>query len=226
MLIDDTSHSLEVLNASGTLIPVLERWLSLIPHMYGRVLMLRTVHALTSITGFLCTTGSEEASGIPFTWRAGDFGGAKYKKGSSTVTGLTLGRAVFLALAKLLDRALRQQKSPDFVSTPQQIYSGYEEDVYSGLQEETFGDDDDNSLSYDSDDEEEELESEDDVDGDGEDKEVAGNEGLRGELVECFGTVGSLCLLYTSDAADEEDSVYLCGRRIIKKKIEINEIEG
>ena len=26
------------------------------------------------------------------------------------------------------------------------------------------------------------------------------------------------CLLYTSDAADEEDSVYLCGRRIIKKK--------
>ena len=26
------------------------------------------------------------------------------------------------------------------------------------------------------------------------------------------------CLLYTSDAADEEDSVYLGGRRIIKKK--------
>ena len=26
------------------------------------------------------------------------------------------------------------------------------------------------------------------------------------------------CLLYTSDAADEEDSVELCGRRIIKKK--------
>eukprot|EP00658_Telonema_sp_P-2_P047244 TRINITY_DN35852_c0_g1_i1.p1 TRINITY_DN35852_c0_g1~~TRINITY_DN35852_c0_g1_i1.p1 ORF type:complete len:127 (+),score=31.40 TRINITY_DN35852_c0_g1_i1:2-382(+) len=26
------------------------------------------------------------------------------------------------------------------------------------------------------------------------------------------------CLLYTSDAADEEDSVDLCGRRIIKKK--------
>ena len=25
------------------------------------------------------------------------------------------------------------------------------------------------------------------------------------------------CLLYTSDAADEEDSVDLCGRRIIKK---------
>ena len=28
----------------------------------------------------------------------------------------------------------------------------------------------------------------------------------------------SLCLLYTSDAADEEDSVDLGGRRIIKKK--------
>eukprot|EP00658_Telonema_sp_P-2_P066665 TRINITY_DN55634_c0_g1_i1.p1 TRINITY_DN55634_c0_g1~~TRINITY_DN55634_c0_g1_i1.p1 ORF type:complete len:207 (-),score=57.32 TRINITY_DN55634_c0_g1_i1:15-635(-) len=28
----------------------------------------------------------------------------------------------------------------------------------------------------------------------------------------------SFCLLYTSDAADEEDSVDLCGRRIIKKK--------
>src|SRR5665648_822739 len=28
------------------------------------------------------------------------------------------------------------------------------------------------------------------------------------------------CLLYTSDAADEEDSVDLGGRRIIKKKIE------
>ena len=27
-----------------------------------------------------------------------------------------------------------------------------------------------------------------------------------------------LCLLYTSDAADEEDSVDLGGRRIIKKK--------
>ena len=26
------------------------------------------------------------------------------------------------------------------------------------------------------------------------------------------------CLLYTSDAADEEDSVDLCGRRIIEKK--------
>ena len=28
----------------------------------------------------------------------------------------------------------------------------------------------------------------------------------------------SFCLLYTSDAADEEDSVDLGGRRIIKKK--------
>ena len=28
----------------------------------------------------------------------------------------------------------------------------------------------------------------------------------------------SICLLYTSDAADEEDSVDLGGRRIIKKK--------
>eukprot|EP00658_Telonema_sp_P-2_P049967 TRINITY_DN38039_c0_g1_i1.p1 TRINITY_DN38039_c0_g1~~TRINITY_DN38039_c0_g1_i1.p1 ORF type:complete len:111 (-),score=26.63 TRINITY_DN38039_c0_g1_i1:71-403(-) len=31
------------------------------------------------------------------------------------------------------------------------------------------------------------------------------------------------CLLYTSDAADEEDSVDLGGRRIIKKKKNINE---
>ena len=31
-----------------------------------------------------------------------------------------------------------------------------------------------------------------------------------------FDTIGS-CLLYTSDAADEEDSVDLGGRRIIKK---------
>ncbi len=30
--------------------------------------------------------------------------------------------------------------------------------------------------------------------------------------------VASCCLLYTSDAADEEDSVDLGGRRIIKKK--------
>ena len=31
-------------------------------------------------------------------------------------------------------------------------------------------------------------------------------------------TVSKICLLYTSDAADEEDSVDLGGRRIIKKK--------
>src|SRR5665648_1123832 len=30
--------------------------------------------------------------------------------------------------------------------------------------------------------------------------------------------LGDICLLYTSDAADEEDSVDLGGRRIIKKK--------
>ena len=30
--------------------------------------------------------------------------------------------------------------------------------------------------------------------------------------------IGMICLLYTSDAADEEDSVDLGGRRIIKKK--------
>ena len=31
-------------------------------------------------------------------------------------------------------------------------------------------------------------------------------------------TISKICLLYTSDAADEEDSVDLGGRRIIKKK--------
>ena len=31
-------------------------------------------------------------------------------------------------------------------------------------------------------------------------------------------TVSITCLLYTSDAADEEDSVDLGGRRLIKKK--------
>ena len=37
----------------------------------------------------------------------------------------------------------------------------------------------------------------------------------------CFsdGRIGSPCLLYTSDAADERSSVDLGGRRIIKKKI-------
>eukprot|EP00658_Telonema_sp_P-2_P078628 TRINITY_DN740_c0_g1_i8.p1 TRINITY_DN740_c0_g1~~TRINITY_DN740_c0_g1_i8.p1 ORF type:complete len:131 (-),score=49.43 TRINITY_DN740_c0_g1_i8:24-416(-) len=34
----------------------------------------------------------------------------------------------------------------------------------------------------------------------------------------------SICLLYTSDAADEEDSVDLGGRRIIKKKKKKNEV--
>ena len=35
----------------------------------------------------------------------------------------------------------------------------------------------------------------------------------------CLQIQSNLCLLYTSDAADEEDSVDLGGRRIIKKKI-------
>ena len=35
---------------------------------------------------------------------------------------------------------------------------------------------------------------------------------------EVFGPVVSVCLLYTSDAADERSSVDLGGRRIIKKK--------
>eukprot|EP00658_Telonema_sp_P-2_P065514 TRINITY_DN54736_c0_g1_i1.p1 TRINITY_DN54736_c0_g1~~TRINITY_DN54736_c0_g1_i1.p1 ORF type:complete len:153 (-),score=45.22 TRINITY_DN54736_c0_g1_i1:20-478(-) len=43
---------------------------------------------------------------------------------------------------------------------------------------------------------------------------------LRAWRCECFQTIRShlTCLLYTSDAADEEDSVDLGGRRIIKKK--------
>eukprot|EP00658_Telonema_sp_P-2_P051730 TRINITY_DN39833_c0_g1_i1.p1 TRINITY_DN39833_c0_g1~~TRINITY_DN39833_c0_g1_i1.p1 ORF type:complete len:123 (-),score=30.59 TRINITY_DN39833_c0_g1_i1:93-461(-) len=36
----------------------------------------------------------------------------------------------------------------------------------------------------------------------------------------CDGPMDKACLLYTSDAADEEDSVDLGGRRIIKKKKE------
>ena len=42
-----------------------------------------------------------------------------------------------------------------------------------------------------------------------------------GDHVEGYfeGDVCMICLLYTSDAADEEDSVDLGGRRIIKKKI-------
>eukprot|EP00658_Telonema_sp_P-2_P021338 TRINITY_DN18499_c0_g1_i1.p1 TRINITY_DN18499_c0_g1~~TRINITY_DN18499_c0_g1_i1.p1 ORF type:complete len:130 (+),score=21.43 TRINITY_DN18499_c0_g1_i1:716-1105(+) len=42
---------------------------------------------------------------------------------------------------------------------------------------------------------------------------------LMGGDVVCLGT----CLLYTSDAADEEDSVDLGGRRIIKKKKKIEQ---
>ena len=34
------------------------------------------------------------------------------------------------------------------------------------------------------------------------------------------------CLLYTSDAADEEDSVDLGGRRIIKKKVVNKQVKG
>src|SRR5664280_3368150 len=47
---------------------------------------------------------------------------------------------------------------------------------------------------------------------------------IAGVTVTTFGVDGTLfdkggnCLLYTSDAADEEDSVDLGGRRIIKKK--------
>eukprot|EP00658_Telonema_sp_P-2_P007263 TRINITY_DN12707_c0_g1_i1.p1 TRINITY_DN12707_c0_g1~~TRINITY_DN12707_c0_g1_i1.p1 ORF type:complete len:112 (-),score=32.27 TRINITY_DN12707_c0_g1_i1:71-406(-) len=40
----------------------------------------------------------------------------------------------------------------------------------------------------------------------------------RGSMVVDRARYGSTCLLYTSDAADEEDSVDLGGRRIIKKK--------
>src|SRR5674536_399971 len=42
--------------------------------------------------------------------------------------------------------------------------------------------------------------------------------GRRGGAVPELGVEANLCLLYTSDAADEEDSVDLGGRRIIKKK--------
>eukprot|EP00658_Telonema_sp_P-2_P041933 TRINITY_DN30049_c0_g1_i1.p1 TRINITY_DN30049_c0_g1~~TRINITY_DN30049_c0_g1_i1.p1 ORF type:complete len:173 (+),score=28.31 TRINITY_DN30049_c0_g1_i1:393-911(+) len=42
--------------------------------------------------------------------------------------------------------------------------------------------------------------------------------------MECTGLIFS-CLLYTSDAADEEDSVDLGGRRIIKKKIQGRRVE-
>ena len=41
---------------------------------------------------------------------------------------------------------------------------------------------------------------------------------INREDPKAFITVYTVCLLYTSDAADEEDSGDLCGRRIIKKK--------
>ena len=36
-----------------------------------------------------------------------------------------------------------------------------------------------------------------------------------------FGSLGIVCLLYTSDAADERSSVDLGGRRIINKKTKV-----
>eukprot|EP00658_Telonema_sp_P-2_P076398 TRINITY_DN6675_c0_g1_i1.p1 TRINITY_DN6675_c0_g1~~TRINITY_DN6675_c0_g1_i1.p1 ORF type:complete len:112 (+),score=31.75 TRINITY_DN6675_c0_g1_i1:25-360(+) len=53
-------------------------------------------------------------------------------------------------------------------------------------------------------------------------------EGLRGEshkLTKGYKISRHCCLLYTSDAADEEDSVDLGGRRIIKKKKKIEHSE-
>eukprot|EP00658_Telonema_sp_P-2_P023620 TRINITY_DN19471_c0_g1_i3.p1 TRINITY_DN19471_c0_g1~~TRINITY_DN19471_c0_g1_i3.p1 ORF type:complete len:141 (+),score=34.20 TRINITY_DN19471_c0_g1_i3:209-631(+) len=41
---------------------------------------------------------------------------------------------------------------------------------------------------------------------------------LRAYVVQIRADITGTCLLYTSDAADEEDSVDLGGRRIIKKK--------
>eukprot|EP00658_Telonema_sp_P-2_P081194 TRINITY_DN8261_c0_g1_i1.p1 TRINITY_DN8261_c0_g1~~TRINITY_DN8261_c0_g1_i1.p1 ORF type:complete len:108 (-),score=16.61 TRINITY_DN8261_c0_g1_i1:46-369(-) len=43
-----------------------------------------------------------------------------------------------------------------------------------------------------------------------------------GVVVLFVGTLSTCCLLYTSDAADEEDSVDLGGRRIIQKKNKID----
>ena len=42
--------------------------------------------------------------------------------------------------------------------------------------------------------------------------------GLKRTLIEASGNGPQICLLYTSDAADERSSVDLGGRRIIKKK--------
>eukprot|EP00658_Telonema_sp_P-2_P004207 TRINITY_DN1157_c0_g1_i14.p2 TRINITY_DN1157_c0_g1~~TRINITY_DN1157_c0_g1_i14.p2 ORF type:complete len:132 (+),score=28.12 TRINITY_DN1157_c0_g1_i14:391-786(+) len=53
--------------------------------------------------------------------------------------------------------------------------------------------------------------------GEGVGKGGAALRGVGGKL----GSGGNTCLLYTSDAADEEDSVDLGGRRIIKKKKKI-----
>ena len=39
-----------------------------------------------------------------------------------------------------------------------------------------------------------------------------------------FSTLISVCLLYTSDAADERSSVDLGGRRIIKKKKQLHNV--
>ena len=44
------------------------------------------------------------------------------------------------------------------------------------------------------------------------------NPDLVDKIAKHFGSQVCVCLLYTSDAADEEDSVDLGGRRIIKKK--------
>src|SRR5674536_234727 len=45
-----------------------------------------------------------------------------------------------------------------------------------------------------------------------------GLQAWQDSLLKQLGRIHTICLLYTSDAADEEDSVDLGGRRIIKKK--------
>ena len=52
---------------------------------------------------------------------------------------------------------------------------------------------------------------------DGQRRGVACGRQVR-DVVDDDGEQGSVCLLYTSDAADERSSVDLGGRRIIKKK--------
>ena len=44
------------------------------------------------------------------------------------------------------------------------------------------------------------------------------NNDLRDAFAADYNALSSICLLYTSDAADERSSVDLGGRRIIKKK--------